>query len=163
MSCFIEEVTRTLRTGIRQGAELYCILQALGSDVALVAKAWYEKMRARGSSLRQRGKTCEAVARMTLGALSLAFNGWSSTSKARRAMKAQRLQSVQQTVTMGLAANAAAVFAAWSKGRSLLMPLKSIRSGDAEAEATAGAAHVLASVGLELSHCLMYVLHHVNM
>ena len=75
-------------------------------------------MRAHHSSLRQRKKTCEAVARMSCGAISLAFNAWSSSCKARKAMQAQRLLSVHQALAMRLEASKAAVFAAWSKGQS---------------------------------------------
>ncbi|CAJ1408213.1 unnamed protein product [Effrenium voratum] len=98
----LREVDRILRTGIGQGAELYCILQA-----------WHSAVERRQGAFQQRSKAVEAVAQLAVDHLRLAFSGWVSCCKAQRAAQAQRLQSVQKTVAVGLQAGLASIWAAW--------------------------------------------------
>eukprot|EP00435_Cladocopium_sp_Y103_P064051 s687_g25.t1 len=101
----LREVSRILRTGMQQGVEIYCIMQA-----------WHHIMVHHRHGEHQRTRAMEAVARMTTDQLGLAFTAWLAACKAQRATEAQRFQAVQKTVMMGLQANLQTVWAAWARG-----------------------------------------------
>ncbi|CAE7897144.1 pgk-1, partial [Symbiodinium sp. KB8] len=101
----LREVDRILRTGIGQGAELYCILQA-----------WHRTMVHRRQNVRSRSKTAEAAAQFAADHLRLAFSAWCGFLKAEQEAQKQRFQSVERTALVSLHASLAVVWAAWHKG-----------------------------------------------
>jgi len=101
----LREVDRILRTGIGQGAELYCILQA-----------WHRTMVHRRQNVRSRSKTAEAAAQFAADHLRLAFSAWCGFVKAEQEAQKRRFQSVERTALVSLHASLAVVWAAWHKG-----------------------------------------------
>lgn len=101
----LREVSCILRTGMQQGVEIYCIMQA-----------WHHVMVHHRHGEHQRSRAMEALARMSSDQLGLAFTAWLAACKAQRATEAQRFQVAQKTLMMGLQANLQTAWAAWARG-----------------------------------------------